>query len=82
MRAAENFGAQANGSLRRVLLMPEIAHADLADMIGSSRPMVSRPIAAMTEEGVLLRQSKQCILLETLAGEESDSPSQPKEPTG
>jgi CRP/FNR family transcriptional regulator, cyclic AMP receptor protein len=67
---------------RGILLMPELAHADLADMIGSSRPMVSRLIAEMTEEGLLLRQGKQFILLEALAGEKSDSPSQPKELTG
>jgi CRP-like cAMP-binding protein len=67
---------------RGILLMPELAHADLAEMIGSSRPMVSRLIAEMTEERLLLRQGKQYILLEALAGEKSDSPSQPKEPTG
>ncbi len=63
---------------RGILLMPELSHADLADMIGSSRPMVSRLIAEMTEEGLLLRQGKQFILLGALAGEKSDSPSQPK----
>jgi len=62
--------------------MPELAHTDLADMIGSSRPMVSRLIAEMTEEGLLLRQGKQFVLLEALAGEKSDSSSQPKELTG
>jgi len=67
---------------RGILLMPELAHADLAEMIGSSRPMVSRLIAEMTEEGLLLRQCKQFILLEALAGKKSDSPSQPKELTG
>ena len=40
--------------------------------------MVSRLIAEMTEEGLLLRQGKQFILLGALAGEKSDSPSQPK----
>jgi len=55
---------------RGILLMPELAHADLADMIGSSRPMVSRLIAEMTEEGRLLRQGKQFLLLEPFAGEE------------
>ncbi len=67
---------------RGVLLMPELAHADLADMIGSSRPMVSRLIAEMTEEGLLLRQGKQFILLEVLLGKKSDSPSLPKELNG
>src|SRR6266446_711165 len=53
---------------RGVLLMPELAHTDLADMIGSSRPMVSRLIAEMTEEHLLLRQGKQFILLEVSLG--------------
>ncbi len=64
------------GDTRGTLLMPELAHSDLADMIGSSRPMVSRLIAEMTEERLLLRQG---ILLEPLAEEKSDSPHQRKE---
>ncbi len=67
---------------RGILLMPELSHADLADMIGSSRPMVSRLIAEMTEEGLLIRQGKQFILLAALAEEESDSLSQRKELSG
>src|SRR5258708_10914039 len=54
------------------LLMPELAHADLADMIGSSRPMGSRLIAEMTEERFLLRQGKQVILLESFSVGKSD----------
>jgi hypothetical protein len=61
---------------RGILLMPELAHADLADMIGSSRPMVSRLIAEMTEERFLLRQGKQFILLESFGVGKSDSPGQ------
>ncbi len=64
---------------RGILLMPELSHADLADMIGSSRPMVSRLIAEMTEEGHLLRQGKQFVLLEPFAGGESDSANQLKD---
>ena len=64
---------------RGILLMPELSHADLADMIGSSRPMVSRLIADMAEEDFILRQGKQYILRERLAGVESDSSNQPKE---
>ena len=59
--------------------MPELSHADLADMIGSSRPMVSRLIADMAEESLMLRQGKQFVLLEPFAGEESDSANQPKD---
>lgn len=69
------FGAKET---RGILLIPELAHSDLADMIGSSRPMVSRLIAEMTKEGFLLRQGKQFILLERLAEEKADSPSQLK----
>jgi len=58
---------------RGILLTPELAHSDLADMIGSSRPMVSRLIAEMNEEGLLLRQGKQFILLEPLITEKFDS---------
>jgi hypothetical protein len=79
MELGAKFGVR---DTRGVLLMPELAHADLADMIGSSRPMVSRLIAEMTEEGLLLRQGKQFILLSALAGEKCDSGNQPKELSG
>ena len=62
---------------RGILVVPELAHSDLADMIGSSRPMVSRLITEMTEEGLLLRQGRQFILLKSLSGETSDSLSPP-----
>jgi hypothetical protein len=42
--------------------------------------MISRLIAEMDEEGLLLRQGKQFILLEVFAGEKSDSQSH-KKPT-
>ncbi len=60
---------------RGILLTPELAHADFADMIGSSRPMVTRLMAEMTEDAVLLRQGKQFILRERLAGEIPDGSS-------
>ena len=47
---------------RGVLLIPELSHADFADMIGSSRPMVSRLIADMAEERLLSRQGRQFVL--------------------
>jgi CRP/FNR family transcriptional regulator, cyclic AMP receptor protein len=47
---------------RGVLLTPELSHADLAEMIGSSRPMVSRLAAEMTDQGMLARQGKRYIL--------------------
>jgi CRP-like cAMP-binding protein len=67
---------------RGILLMPELSHTDLADMIGSSRPMVSRLIAEAVEEGLLLRQGKQFLLLELSAKENSDSSSRRKELNG
>jgi CRP-like cAMP-binding protein len=72
---ATKFGVR---DTRGVLVMPELSHADFADMIGSSRPMVSRLITEMIEEGLLLRQGKQFIVLEPL-DEKSDSPGKPGE---
>src|SRR5580698_5264525 len=48
---------------RGTILIPELAHEDLAEMIGSSRPMVSRLISQMTESGLLERRAKQYVLL-------------------
>jgi CRP/FNR family cyclic AMP-dependent transcriptional regulator len=46
-----------------IILIPEIGHEDLAEMIGCSRPLVSRLIAEMIESGLLTRRGKQYILL-------------------
>ena len=46
-----------------IILIPEIGHQDLAEMIGCSRPMVSRMIAEMVESGLLARRRKQYVLL-------------------
>lgn len=46
-----------------IILIPEIGHEDLAEMIGCSRPMVSRLIAQMVESGYLSRRGKQYVLL-------------------
>jgi CRP/FNR family transcriptional regulator, cyclic AMP receptor protein len=61
---AVRFGAR---DTRGILLTPELAHADFADMIGSSRPMVTRLMAEMTNEGLLSRQGKRFVLREPLA---------------
>jgi CRP/FNR family transcriptional regulator, cyclic AMP receptor protein len=45
------------------MLIPQLAQDDLAEMIGCSRPMVSRLIAAMTESGLLAKRGKQYVLL-------------------
>jgi CRP-like cAMP-binding protein len=56
---ATKFGVRDS---RGILLTPELAHADFADMIGSSRPMVTRLMAEMTKQGLLLREGKRLIL--------------------
>jgi CRP-like cAMP-binding protein len=46
-----------------IILIPEIGHEDLAEMIGCSRPMVSRMITQMVESGLLARRREQYVLL-------------------
>ena len=46
-----------------IILIPEIGHEDLAEMIGCSRPMVTRMIAEMMEARLLSRRGKQYVLL-------------------
>ena len=46
-----------------IILIPEIRHEDLAEMIGCSRPMVSRLVAAMIETKLLARRGNQYVLL-------------------
>jgi CRP/FNR family cyclic AMP-dependent transcriptional regulator len=46
-----------------IILIPEVFHEDLAEMIGCSRPMVSRLIAQMIDSGLLARRAKQYVLL-------------------
>ncbi len=48
---------------RGTILIPELAHEDLAEMIGCSRPMVSRLLAKMAEDDLLMRRGKQYLLL-------------------
>jgi CRP-like cAMP-binding protein len=48
---------------RGVMLIPEISHEDLAEMIGCSRLMISRLIGEMVEAGLVARGRKQYILL-------------------
>ena len=45
------------------ILIPELGHEDLAEMIGCSRPLVSRMIAEMVESGLIARRGKQYVLL-------------------
>jgi CRP-like cAMP-binding protein len=60
----DNLGLRVGVSDQRgVLLLPVLTHEDLAEMIGSSRPMVSRLISAMAEDGFLIRSEKQHFVL-------------------
>jgi CRP/FNR family cyclic AMP-dependent transcriptional regulator len=67
---ATKFGVRDS---RGILLTPELAHADFADMIGSSRPMVTRLMAEMTKRGLLLREGKHLILCDPQADESSQA---------
>jgi hypothetical protein len=49
--------------LQGIILIPELGHEDLAEMIGCSRPMVSRLIAEMIECGLIARRGRQYVLL-------------------
>lgn len=60
----ERFGANDR---RGTLLVPELSHEDLAEMIGSSRPMVSKLIADMSNEGLLARGEKRRFILKPRA---------------
>jgi CRP-like cAMP-binding protein len=58
---ARDFGVR---DARGILLRPELGHDDLADMIGSSRPMVTRLLGEMTEQGLISRCGRNLVLLE------------------
>jgi len=49
---------------RGTLIIPELSQADLAEMIASSRPLVSRLLNEMEERGLVQRRGKQYLLLE------------------
>src|SRR5271168_872144 len=57
---AERFGVPDS---RGTLLLPELAQEELAEMIGSSRPMVSKLLTEMTERGLLIREGRRHILI-------------------
>lgn len=48
---------------RGILLLPELSHEEMAELIQSSRPMVSRLIAALTDDGSLERRGRQYVLI-------------------
>jgi CRP/FNR family transcriptional regulator, cyclic AMP receptor protein len=57
---AARFGV---ADARGVIVTPELCQEELAEMIGGSRPMVSRLLAEMTEQGVLAREGRRYIVL-------------------
>jgi CRP-like cAMP-binding protein len=57
---AHKFGVKDS---RGTLLIPELGHADFAEMIGSSRPMVSRLITEMIANKRLLYDGKHYIVV-------------------
>jgi CRP/FNR family transcriptional regulator len=57
---ASRFGVADS---RGTIVLTELLHAKLAEMIGSSRPIITRLINEMVAEGVLERHGKQYILL-------------------
>jgi hypothetical protein len=57
---AARFGVEDS---RGTLLITDLLHAKLAEMIGSSRPMITRLINEMVAQGVLARHGKQYVLL-------------------
>jgi CRP/FNR family transcriptional regulator len=54
-----------------VMLLPQLGQEALAEMIGGSRPMVSKLLAEMTAEGVIAREGRHYVLLAPHAGEPS-----------
>ncbi len=57
---ANRFGVE---DLRGTVILTELKHTELAEMIGSSRPMISRLISNMVQEGIIERHGRQYILL-------------------
>jgi hypothetical protein len=60
---------------RGTLLVPELSHEDLAEMIGSCRPMVSMLIGDMIREGLLARGEKRQFILRPRERTSSVTPS-------
>ena len=56
---AERLGtAEARG----IFLVPEFTHSDFAEMIASSRPMASKLMSELIEEGVFIQEGRQYIV--------------------
>lgn len=53
---------------RGTLVVPKLTHEDLAEMIGSCRPMVSKLIGDMIKKGLLARGEKRQFILRPKEG--------------
>lgn len=60
---AELAGRFGIPEARGIMLMPELAQEDLAEMIGGSRPMVSKLLIEMVEQKLIARQGRRYILM-------------------
>ncbi len=56
---AARFGVEDS---RGILITPELAQEDLAEMIGSSRPMVSKLLMEMAQQGAITRDGRHIVL--------------------
>ncbi len=65
---------------RGTLLLPELAQEELAEMIGSSRPMVSKLLTEMTDRGMLIREGRRHILLAAQKPADANVAAVPREP--
>ena len=65
---------------RGTLLLPELAQEELAEMIGSSRPMVSKLLTEMTDRGLLIREGRRHILLAAQKPADATAGAVPREP--
>ena len=74
---AERFGVPDS---RGTLLLPELAQEELAEMIGSSRPMVSKLLTEMTDRGMLIREGRRHILLADKKAPRTSAAAAPREP--
>jgi hypothetical protein len=66
---ASKFGVKDS---RGILLIPELGHSDFAEMIGSSRPMVSRLIAEMIANKRLLYDGRHYIVIDHSANDSGE----------
>jgi CRP/FNR family transcriptional regulator, cyclic AMP receptor protein len=60
---AELAGRYGTRVAQGILLLPDLGQEMLAEMIGGSRPMVSKLLAEMTADGVIAREGRHYIVL-------------------